>query len=177
MIIKKEFYFIRHGQTDYNILPCKVDHEDVSLNATGFQQAQAVEAVIATLPVKSICFSPLKRAKETKDAIALRLQATHYETPDLGECSLQVWSEMTTLGSKALQSPHPHVKSFMQKTLNGLNNALSCEGPTLIVAHGGIHWAMCCLMGISDHDWLIDNCLPVHFYIGSNNQWEAKKLG
>jgi len=170
MIIEKEFYFVRHGQTDYNISGCKVDHEDVSLNDTGLQQAQAIESIIATLPIKSVCFSPLKRAKETKEVISLRLQADHYEMPDLGECSLQVWNDLTNLNHS------PNVKNFMQKVLNGVNAALSCEGPALIVAHGGIHWAICYLMGISDHDWLIDNCLPVHFSVGNNSQWRAKKI-
>lgn len=176
MIVRKEFYFVRHGQTDYNISGCKVDHEDVSLNATGFRQAQELESIIATLPIKSVCCSPLKRAKETKETIALRLQADHYEMPDLGECTMQVWNDMTNLGMRAYQSHYPHVKSFIQKALNGINEALSYQGPTLIVAHGGIHWAICCLMDISDHDWVIDNCLPVHFFIGNNDQWKAKKI-
>lgn len=173
MLIKKEFYFIRHGQTDYNVSNHKVDHEDVSLNAVGFQQAKDIEPIIATLPIRSVCCSPLKRAKETKETISKRLQLTHYEMPELGECSLQVWSDMTKYGS--FQSSDEHVKIFMQQTLHGINKALSCEGPVLIVAHGGIHWAMCCLMGIENHEWIIDNCLPIHFF-PEDHLWKARKL-
>lgn len=176
MIHKKEFYFIRHGQTDFNVSNAKVDHDDVSLNAVGFKQAQAVEPIMAILPIKSVCYSPLKRAKETKEVITSRLQVQHHEIPDLGECTMQIWDDMTASGVHALNSPHNHVKAFMQQALNGINQALSQEGPVLVVAHGGIHWAICCLMGISSHDWLIDNCLPVHFLVETEGHWIARKL-
>lgn len=176
MIYKKEFYFIRHGQTDYNASNAKVDHDDVSLNAAGLQQAEMIEPIIANLLIKSVCYSPLKRVKETKEVICSRLQAIHHEIFELGECTLQIWNDMTSSGADALNSPHIHVKVFMKQALNGINKALSCEGPVLIVAHGGIHWAICCLMGVTDHDWMIDNCLPVHFFIENSGRWAAKKL-
>ncbi len=176
MIVKKEFYFVRHGQTDYNASDAKVNHADVSLNTAGLKQAQDIEPIIASLPLKSVCYSPLKRAKETKEILSSRLKAVHYEIPELGECTMQIWSDMTTCGQDAHQSTHAHVKAFMNQVIQGINQALSSEGPILIVAHGGIHWATCCLMGITNHNWIIDNCLPVHFTIGCNNQWKAKTL-
>lgn len=176
MITKKEFYLIRHGQTDYNLSLLKVDHEDVSLNATGFKQAQSVEPIMATLPVKTVCCSPLKRAKETKEIVCTRLQASHYEVAELGECSVKVWNDMTQCGVNASASSERHVQTFMQRVINGINQALSFEGPVLVVAHGGIHWTLCCLMGIKNHEWMIDNCLPVHFFIGHEGYWEAKRL-
>lgn len=128
MITKKEFYFIRHGQTDYNISNAKIDHEDVSLNAMGLKQAQAIEAIVAQLPIKSVCYSPFKRAKETKEIISSRLQALHYEIPNLGECSMQIWNDMTTNRYQAIESPHIHVKRFMEQALRGINQSLSKEG-------------------------------------------------
>lgn len=175
MILQKEFYFIRHGQTDHNKSATKIDHEDISLNDIGWQQANEIESIIAALPIKTICFSPLKRAKETKEVIAARLSAQHCELSDLTECSGEVWREMTTIGAQAYLSPQESVKIFMQKVLNGVNQALSQPGPVLIVAHGGIHWAMCCYMNV-EHEWAIDNCVPVHFFLGENGRWQAKKL-
>ncbi len=176
MIYPKEFYFIRHGQTDYNISGEKLDHEDVSLNMTGRNQAYAVEPLIASLPIKSICCSPLKRAKETKEIISSKLQATHYEIPELGECSVQIWNDMNACRPNALKSSLKHVNTFIEQTLIGINQALSVEGPVLVVAHGGIHWAICCLMEIENHTWLIDNCLPLHFSIDTEGHWGARKL-
>ena len=68
MILQKEFYFLRHGQTDGNVsLSSKTSHGDIPLNQTGLAQAQEIEPLISLLSIKSICFSPLKRAQQTKE--------------------------------------------------------------------------------------------------------------
>lgn len=177
-ILKKEFYFIRHGQTDQNVagIYVKLDHDDIPLNAVGQQQAHAVEPFIATLPVKAVCHSPLRRAKETKDIVASRLKTPQYEINTLGECSAEIWLDMVALGKSAHVNPPSHVKKFIDNVLDGINSAISKEGPVLIVAHGGIHWALCCVLGIENHDWGIDNCVPVHFSVGEDGRWNANKL-
>ena len=117
MILKKEFYFVRHGQTDHNILEGagKGDHpEDVPLNMVGRNQAAAIEPMIALLPIQTICVSPMKRAQETKEIIAARLSVPHYEIDTLGECSGKIWKEMARLG---MYSPFPNdgeVRLFME---------------------------------------------------------------
>jgi len=121
MIKKTGFYFIRHGQTDYNVSNLKIDHEDVSLNSVGFKQAKEIEPIIAGLPVKTICCSPLKRAVETKQIISARLPATLHEMPSLGECSFKIWYDMTELGPTAYLNGQDHVKSFIHRVLEGLN--------------------------------------------------------
>jgi probable phosphoglycerate mutase len=82
---------------------------------------------------------------------------------------------MTSLGADAHNYPEEPIYSFMQKVRSGVNQALSKEGPVLIVAHGGIHWAMCCLMKVN-HEWVIDNCGLVHFSISETGEWRAKQL-
>ena len=49
-------------------------------------------------------------------------------------------------------------------------------GTPLIVAHGGVHWAACCIMDIDQHDWIIDNCIVTHFSLKENGRWMARKL-
>lgn len=176
MITKKEFYFVRHGQTDGNAAAVKQDHGDISLNATGREQARMIEPIVASLPVKTICYSPLKRAKETRDIVCSGLNATHAEVVNLSECNTQIWLEMTTLGKDAKNASHEPVYSFMQRVVKGINEALACHGPVLIVAHGGIHWATCCFMEIDQHDWIIDNCIVTHFSVKEDGRWTAKKL-
>lgn len=85
---------------------------------------------------------------------------------------------MTSLGMEARHSHQEKVKTFRQQVSSGLNQALSGNGPVLIVAHGGVHWMICCLLGVSNtaHEWAIGNCQPVHFYPETDNQWMAKKL-
>lgn len=176
MITQKEFYFVRHGQTDGNAAAVKQDHGDISLNVTGRKQARMIEPIVSSLPVKTICYSPLKRAKETHEIACSSLTAAHAEVTNLSECNTQIWQEMTTLGKHAKATSKEPVYSFMQRVLKGINEALSCHGPVLIVAHGGIHWAICCLMEIDQHDWIIDNCVLTHFSIKEDSRWTARKL-
>lgn len=172
MILKKEFYFVRHGQTDYNISLIKINHADVPLNATGRKQALSIAPSVNRLPFKTICCSPLKRAKETKELLVP--DQNHEEIEDLSECTSQIWGEMTSLGSLAFDEGSLVVKNFLERAKNGIHQALKNEGPVLIVAHGGIHWAICYWMNIQEHNWIVDNCRPVHFFINEANQWKAK---
>lgn len=179
MILKREFYFVRHGQTDHNLLEIKDrgDHTaEVPLNETGKMQAVKIEPLIASLPVKTICSSPMKRVQETKEIIAARLVADHCEIDELSECSAKVWGEMRAWGMFSSLPKEGDARLFMDRVREGLNRALLLPGPTLIVAHGGVHWAACCLMGIEDHGWAVENCAVVHFSIGDAGQWVAKKL-
>ncbi len=179
MILQKEFYFVRHGQTDHNLLEGKNkgDHPgDVSLNETGRNQAKSIQVAISSLPIKTVCSSPLKRAQETKEIITSNLQVNHHEISDLGECSVQIWKEMVQLGMYAPLPNRGVVRQFMDRVRNGLNQALSLPSPSLIVAHGGVHWAICCLIGVNEHEWAINNCIPVHFSVEDNGKWIAKKL-
>lgn len=174
MILQKEFYFIRHGQTDATILKCPVD-ADVPLNPVGLSQALSIEPLIASLPVKTVCYSPLKRAQETKDIVCKRLDVCHQEILGLTECSLEIWQRMTAHGKEAHLKGDESVSRFMYQVIKGMNEALGYEGPVLVVAHGGVHWALCCWMGV-EHEWVIDHCVPIHFSISSQGHWIAKKV-
>ncbi|MGD2169517.1 MAG: histidine phosphatase family protein [Chlamydiota bacterium] len=173
MIPDKEFYFIRHGQTNYNKSLTKVDHADISLNLTGKKQAIQCAPLIKKLPIQTICCSPLKRAKETKELLLPK--SKHTESSDLGECTAQVWKEMTSLQSHAYTQGSSSVKEFLDRIQQGLNFALKQQGPVLIVSHGGVHWGICFWLQIRNHNWTVDNCLPVHFSMNEDT-WIAKLL-
>jgi uncharacterized phosphatase len=178
MILQKEFYFLRHGQTEYNAKDIREDHPaHLPLNDTGRAQAYSVEPFIASLPVKKICCSPMKRAIETRNIAAARLVVEHEEIFELSECNAIVWDAMEAAGNCHHSLVEEPVKGFFNRVEKGINQALSShDEPVLIVAHAGVHWALCSLLEITDHDWLIDNCVPVHFYPGQQGEWKAKKL-
>lgn len=179
MILQKEFYFVRHGQTNHNIFEGadKGAHsDDISLNETGKHQANLIQSIISALPIKTVCSSPLKRAQETKDIITTHLQVNHYAIHDLGECSGEIWKEMTRFTTSSSLPTGSIAQQFVHQVKNGINQALSLPGPSLVVAHGGVHWAICYLMGIDAHEWVINNCIPVHFSVGNDGKWLARKL-
>jgi probable phosphoglycerate mutase len=182
MVIKAdrvmEFYFVRHGQTDHNLLEGKDkgDHTaEVPLNERGRQQAGEIEPLIATLPVRVVCSSPMRRVQETKEIIAARLAVEHCEIEELSECSALVWGEMRGLGMFSGLPEAGAARVFMDRVRVGLNRALSLPGRVLIVAHGGVHWAACCLLGIEGHEWAVENCAVVHFR-REGEKWVAKKI-
>lgn len=179
MTLIQEFYFVRHGQTDHNLLEGKEkgDHTGgIPLNERGRSQAAAIEPIIASLPIQTICFSPMIRAKETKEIATPRLLAPHHEVEELGECTALTWRQMSQLGMYSVAEHEDPARQFIGRVHKGLEHALSLPGPALIVAHGGVHWAICWLLQIEDHSWSIENCGIAHFTLGPDAKWRAQKL-
>lgn len=65
MIPPRPFYFLRHGQTDWNLAGRMQGHTDIPLNATGIAQAHSAAAQLKSLPITRIITSPLTRALTT----------------------------------------------------------------------------------------------------------------
>lgn len=61
----KPFYFLRHGQTDWNLQGRIQGHTDIPLNATGLQQAFTAAQKLTGHPITHIVSSPLIRALKT----------------------------------------------------------------------------------------------------------------
>ena len=64
-------YFMRHGQTSYNVLGLCNDNpaSEVSLTATGQQQARHAARRLADAPIEHIFVSELARTRQTADII------------------------------------------------------------------------------------------------------------
>lgn len=172
----REFYFIRHGQTAHNILEGlhKGEHPDeVSLNEMGRLQAEQAAATVATLPLRNICTSPLKRAIETKEILS---PLPHRIIPGLGECSATIWNALTQLDRLSTVSPEDPSAPFLKQVKEAIDEVLALPGPTLIVSHGGVHLALCWLLSIEEHNWIIDNCRLVHFVKQNDSRWTARFL-
>ncbi len=73
MIPKRPFYFLRHGETDWNREGRYQGHADVPLNATGIAQAEAAGEALAGAEISRIVTSPLSRALKTAAVVAERL--------------------------------------------------------------------------------------------------------
>lgn len=65
-----KFCLVRHGQTDWNLEGRYQGQSDVSLNPTGFAQAQALAQRLRNEHFNGIYSSDLVRARETANAIA-----------------------------------------------------------------------------------------------------------
>jgi uncharacterized phosphatase len=172
---RKDFYFIRHGETDVNADPHhkRVDY-DLPLNERGRAQAFSLREAIASLCFKSVCFSPIQRAKETKEILVERLLINHIEIQELSECKADTWTKMVKLEVEERSPFYEDVDHYLSRTLQGLCTALTHDAPTLIVAHGGTHWAICYSLMIEQHPWRIGNCSLVHFQPVGEAEWKAE---
>ena len=66
----QSFFFLRHGQTDWNAQGRFQGHTDIPLNAIGIAQAHAAAQRLAKQPIDAIIASPLARARKTAEIIA-----------------------------------------------------------------------------------------------------------
>lgn len=165
MIRRVPFYFLRHGATDPHI-----DDLHIPLNTWGCAQAADRAAFITELPIRTVCISPLRRAQETATIVAQDAFLKH-TIDDLGECTHAVWHHMTRA-----DTPDASTQAFLDRVARGVVKALKHPGPVLIVAHGGVHYALCRFLEIDGHSGIIDHCVPVHFMPTQDGKWRASKL-
>ena len=79
------FYFVRHGESEANAAHRFAGRSDSPLTELGRQQAEAVAAALANLPIDRIVSSPLSRCRDTALVIARRHRLPVDLEPDLVE--------------------------------------------------------------------------------------------
>ncbi len=150
------FYFLRHGETDWNRERRLQGHIDIPLNATGETQAQSARAIAAALGLKSIAVSSLGRARRTAEIVNDGLGLGITEFADLREFSCGPY-EGSTDGSwfadwradRAVVGPESF-ETFRSRVRTAMLDALRLDHPVLVVAHGGVFWALQRLLGFAE---------------------------
>ena len=144
MFSQEEFYFVRHGQVPEANVKCLLEFPDtMPLNDVGRKQAEEIRQTIHKLPIRTVCHSPIARAVETKQIITEGLILPEVAIPELGECGPAQWFEMVAWEGEKHKPLPPVIQAFVERVRIGLIRALEQPGPVLIVAHGGVHWAIC----------------------------------
>jgi broad specificity phosphatase PhoE len=180
MKIKTPFYFIRHGQTDWNVQGRAMGKQDIPLNQTGQQQAQEAQQLMQNRGIKTICYSPLSRAKETAHIINQALHCFMIEMEELAEINLG-----DHVGKKRNEFPvdfWAHLKKginignaepydiYQERVLTGLYKALEFPGPVLIVSHSGVYHEIQTLLKVEPQ--AIQWCTPhFHEHCPQNKVW------
>ena len=67
------FWFLRHGETDWNTQNLSQGNVDIPLNETGLAQARSASLLLRNRGISNIISSPLGRAKVTADIAAAEL--------------------------------------------------------------------------------------------------------
>src|SRR5262245_16165254 len=86
-IPKRTFYFLRHGQTDWNAEGRFQGHADIPLNARGILQAEEACRVLKECSVDLIVCSPLVRALKTAAIVGEQLRKPLFVDSELKERS------------------------------------------------------------------------------------------
>lgn len=89
------FYFIRHGQTDWNLAHRIQGAKDIPLNETGRKQAGMLAEGMKDRPVDSVYTSPLLRARETAQYVADYQGVQVYMVRGLEEINYGKWEGLT----------------------------------------------------------------------------------
>lgn len=165
----KPFYFIRHGETDWNRRGIYMGSKDIPLNETGSSQAELAARTLQYEPILQIVTSPLSRALKTAEIISNYLDKPLTVIDELRECSLGMMEGKDKtgehspleqwLGGMAYEGAET-VHEFDKRVMLGLTTALELNGPTLIVSHGGVYASIRRLF-----DWPfinITNCSPYY---------------
>ncbi len=157
-MLPRSFFFIRHGETDWNRQELLQGHSDIPLNDTGRAQAAAAAITFASLPVRLIVASPLLRAQETAEILNRHIKAKIIFEPDIRERNfgdlegkgyehfekMKIEAKEKNLPVEENGAPCPPnaetYAQFRDRCLNGFARHLSDHADEILfVAHGGVY--------------------------------------
>ena len=84
-LIHTPFWYLRHGETDWNKQGLQQGSVDIPLNETGLAQAREAAERLHGKGITTIIASPLSRARVTAEIVAERLGLPVTIDPDLRE--------------------------------------------------------------------------------------------
>ena len=90
------FYFVRHGETEWNAKCRLCGRTDVPLSDVGRRQAQLLAARLKPIPFEALYTSPLRRALETANILGTALGREPVTDPRLIELSYGAWEGRTS---------------------------------------------------------------------------------
>jgi probable phosphoglycerate mutase len=161
------FWFLRHGETDYNAKGLSQGAIDMPLNANGRAQAEAAAPLLVGQGIAAIVSSPMLRTRETTAIVNQVLNLPVSFEPDLREVvfggmegkPLHPWFTEWMEG-RATPEGAESFAALTERAEAAMSRVLALNGPLLIVAHGGIFRAIRDLMGLTK-EGLTPNGVPL----------------
>ena len=161
------FWFLRHGETDWNAEGRSQGRTDIPLNSVGLAQARRAALAMVDRGIVTIVASPLGRALRTAEIVAEALELPVATDVDLQEVCFGVeegkpmgdwyddWIEggFTPEGAETFQALH-------DRAVLAVNRATARPGPVLVVAHGALFRALRLALG-HEPNVRTPNALPI----------------
>jgi broad specificity phosphatase PhoE len=149
------FWFLRHGETDWNAQSLSQGNVDIPLNAIGLAQAHAAAATLRHRGIAAIVTSPLSRAYDTAVIVAEALGLALEIDDGLREVSFGVkegkpmseWFADWVAGSFTPEGAESFA-ALRTRAVAAVNRALVRPAPVLVVAHGAMFRTLRAEMGL-----------------------------
>jgi probable phosphoglycerate mutase len=149
------FWFLRHGETDWNAKGLSQGAADVPLNANGEAQARRAAELLAGTGIANIVASPLSRARRTAETVAAALGLPITFDPELREVAfagregqpLGSWFDEWVAGT-ATPTGAESFAELASRAKRAVGRALALPSPVLIVSHGALFRALRAVMGL-----------------------------
>ena len=152
------FWYLRHGETDWNAQGISQGNVDIPLNPTGLAQARSAAQKLRNRGIASIVASPLSRARVTAEMVgeALGLPVTRDE--GLREVAFGVqegqpmsgWFADWMAGGFTPEGAETFA-ALRSRAVAAINRATALPPVVLVVAHGALFRALRSAMGIDPH--------------------------
>lgn len=180
MLARQPFWFLRHGQTDWNRTGRCQGRKDVPLSMQGEAEAHAAVPHLMGHGLTGICASPLRRARHTADIIGRGLGLPVTEMPGFEEMDVGPYeglADYSWISAWRQDQPVEGIEPFPEvrkRVAAAANRALDTASHVLIVAHGGVFWALqhLCRSPFTP----LGNCRPARLSPVGETSWQIEML-
>lgn len=161
------FWFLRHGETDWNAQNLSQGNVDIPLNPTGLAQARSAALLLRNRGINSMVASPLSRARVTAEIAAEALGMEFSIDEGLREVAFGVqeghpmgewfahWvaGELTPEGAESFSD-------LTARAIAAINRCVLQPEAVLVVAHGALFRALRGAMGL-EPNFRTPNAVPI----------------
>jgi broad specificity phosphatase PhoE len=161
------FWYLRHGETDWNAQGISQGNVDIPLNPTGLAQARSAAQKLRNRGIASIVASPLSRARVTAEIAGEALGLPVSVDPDLREVAFGVqegqamsgWFTDWVAGNFTPEGAETFA-ALRRRAVSAINRATALPPAVLVVAHGALFRAVRSAMGI-EPNMRTPNAVPI----------------
>jgi probable phosphoglycerate mutase len=178
------FWFLRHGETDWNARGISQGNVDIPLNATGIAQARAAAEKLRNRGIGTIVASTLSRARVTAELVGEPLELPVALDSDLREVSFGVqegqamsawfadWvkGDFTPEGAESFPA-------LRRRAIAAINRATELAPAVLVVAHGALFRAIRAAMGV-EINVRTQNAMPIFCEptVSGETAWALRRM-
>jgi probable phosphoglycerate mutase len=176
------FWFLRHGETDWNAEGLSQGRTDIPLNRVGMMQAERAAEALAGVTFAAIVSSPLRRARATAETVVRRQDCPLAFDDELMEVCfgdqegqpMGDWYDDWIAGDYTPEGAESFA-DLRARCVRAVNRATARPGPVLVVGHGALFRAFRAEAGLAPNI-RTPNALPLHCVPGSPWLLQAMEL-